>query len=65
VEQAISNIVQKILSTGEKEVVARELGESVMAELRKLDKVAYIRFASVYRSFSDVEDFSNVIKDLD
>jgi len=37
----------------------------VMAELKKLDKVAYIRFASVYRSFSDVEDFNNVIKDLD
>jgi transcriptional repressor NrdR len=65
VDQAISNIMQKVLASGEKEIVSRSLGESVMAELKKLDKVAYIRFASVYRSFSDVEDFSNVIKDLD
>ena len=65
VDQAISNIMQKVLTQGEKEIVSRSLGESVMAELKKLDKVAYIRFASVYRSFSDVEDFNNVIKDLD
>jgi transcriptional repressor NrdR len=65
VDQAISNIMQKVLALGEKEIVSRSLGESVMAELKKLDKVAYIRFASVYRSFSDVEDFNNVIKDLD
>ena len=65
VEQAISNIMQKVLALGEKEIVSRSLGESVMSELKKLDKVAYIRFASVYRSFSDVEDFNNVIKDLD
>jgi transcriptional repressor NrdR len=65
VDQAISNIMQKVLASGEKEIVSRSLGESVMAELKKLDKVAYIRFASVYRSFSDVEDFNNVIKDLD
>lgn len=65
VDQAISNIMQKVLALGEKEMVSRSLGESVMAELKKLDKVAYIRFASVYRSFSDVEDFNNVIKDLD
>lgn len=64
VDQAISNIMQKVLALGEKEIVSRSLGESVMAELKKLDKVAYIRFASVYRSFSDVEDFNNVIKDL-
>jgi transcriptional repressor NrdR len=57
--------MQKVLASGEKEIVSRSLGESVMAELKKLDKVAYIRFASVYRSFSDVEDFNNVIKDLD
>ena len=43
---------------------ARDLGESVMSELKLMDKVAYIRFASVYRSFSDVDDFNNVIKDL-
>lgn len=65
VSQAITNIIQKALSSGEKEIDSRTLGESVMLELKRLDKVAYIRFASVYRSFSDVEDFSNVIKDLD
>ena len=65
VEQAISNIIQRVLAKGEKEIQSREVGESVMAELKKLDKVAYIRFASVYRSFSDVEDFNAAIKDLD
>lgn len=64
VDQAISNILQKVLASGEKEIVSRSLGESVMSELKKLDKVAYIRFASVYRSFSDIEDFNNAIKDL-
>jgi transcriptional repressor NrdR len=54
-----------LLAKGEREINSRDLGESVMYELKKLDKVAYIRFASVYRSFSDVEDFSDAIKDLD
>ena len=65
IEQAIERIIQKVLAYGEKEITARELGENVMHELRKMDKVAYIRFASVYRSFSDVEDFHDVIRDLD
>ncbi len=65
IEQAIERIIQKVLSYGEKEITARELGENVMHELKKMDKVAYIRFASVYRSFSDVEDFHDVIRDLD
>jgi transcriptional repressor NrdR len=64
VEQAINRITQKLLSLGEREVPARMLGESVMHELKQMDKVAYIRFASVYRSFSDVDDFSDVIRDL-
>jgi len=46
-------------------VHARDLGEMVMHELKMMDKVAYIRFASVYRSFSDVDDFNDVIRDLD
>jgi transcriptional repressor NrdR len=46
-------------------VPARDLGEMVMHELKMMDKVAYIRFASVYRSFSDVDDFNDVIRDLD
>jgi transcriptional repressor NrdR len=65
VDKAMDHIVQKLLSLGEREVPARQLGESVMQELKLMDKVAYIRFASVYRSFSDVDDFHNVIRDLD
>lgn len=65
VDRAIEDIIQKILGRGEREVNARELGESVMQALKRLDKVAYIRFASVYRSFQDVDDFHEAIRDLD
>jgi len=65
VDRAIEHIVQKILGQGEREIMARALGESVMHELKAMDKVAYIRFASVYRSFQDVDDFNNVIGDHD
>jgi transcriptional repressor NrdR len=65
VDAAIERIWQKMLSLGEREVESRRLGELVMEELRKLDKVAYIRFASVYRSFQDVDDFRDVMRDLD
>lgn len=64
VDQAIEDIVQKLLAQGEREIPSRQLGESVMHELRRLDKVAYIRFASIYRSFQDVEDFRDAIRDL-
>ena len=64
IDQAVERIVTKILANGEREISSRDLGALVMYELKKLDKVAYIRFASVYRSFSDVEDFNNAIKDL-
>lgn len=65
IDQAVETIITKVLAFGEREINSRDLGELVMHELKKLDKVAYIRFASVYRSFSDVEDFNNAIKDLD
>ena len=65
VDKAVEDILSKLLAKGEREINSRDLGESVMYELKKLDKIAYIRFASVYRSFSDVEDFSDAIKDLD
>jgi transcriptional repressor NrdR len=65
VDRAMDHIVQTILAKGEREIMARELGEIVMQELKLMDKVAYIRFASVYRSFQDVNDFHNVIRDLD
>lgn len=65
VDSAIRHIEQKMLGMGEREVPSRHVGELVMNELRKLDKVAYIRFASVYRSFEDVDDFRDAIRDLD
>ena len=65
IDQAVEVIIAKILAFGEREIDSRNIGELIMHELKKLDKVAYIRFASVYRSFSDVEDFNNAIKDLD
>ena len=64
-EAAIAEIMHRLLSLGEREIPSRELGEMVMNALRKLDKVAYIRFASVYRSFQDVDDFRDAIRDLD
>lgn len=65
VDEAMDRIVQKILSLGEREISSRQIGEMVMAELYKLDKVAYIRFASVYRSFEDVDDFREAIREFE
>jgi transcriptional repressor NrdR len=65
VDEAVIQIRQKLLALGEREIPSRALGEMVMNALSKLDKVAYIRFASVYRSFQDVEDFRDAIRDLD
>lgn len=64
VDEAIERIVQKTLTLGEREIPSRQIGELVMKELAKLDKVAYIRFASVYRSFQDVDDFRDAIKEV-
>ncbi|MFT6637417.1 transcriptional regulator NrdR [Alcanivorax sp.] len=57
-EAAISRICHRLRATGERELPARELGEFVMEELQQLDDVAYVRFASVYRSFQDISEFS-------
>ncbi|MDH5570489.1 MAG: transcriptional regulator NrdR [Gammaproteobacteria bacterium] len=65
VEESISRIKHKLLSAGEREVDARKIGDWVMDELRGLDHVAYIRFASVYLSFDDVNAFRDVIAKLD
>ena len=62
VDMAIDRVIQKIFSLGEREVGSRQIGEMVMKELLKLDKVAYIRFASVYKSFQDVGDFTEAVK---
>lgn len=65
VDAAIDRIVQRVLSQGEREIASRQLGEMVMEELYRLDKVAYIRFASVYRSFQDVSDFRDALKEVE
>lgn len=57
IEAAISHIKHFLQSTGEREVPSRMLGEKVMEQLRELDEVAYVRFASVYRSFQDISEF--------
>lgn len=63
-EQAIGRLVHKLRTLGEREVPSRLVGEFVMEELRDLDEVAYVRFASVYRSFQDVTEFQDEIKRL-
>jgi transcriptional repressor NrdR len=64
VEEAASRIAHKLRSLGEREVSSREIGELVMNELRQLDEVAYVRFASVYRSFQDLDAFREEIERL-
>lgn len=64
VEAAINRIEDRLLSLGERELPSKQLGEQVMRELRKLDKVGYIRYASVYRNFEDVDEFSEVIREI-
>ncbi|MBP9722720.1 MAG: transcriptional repressor NrdR [Gammaproteobacteria bacterium] len=64
VDEAIDNIRQTVINLGEREIKSRLIGDLVMTQLSKLDKVAYIRFASVYRSFKDVTDFSDIIEQV-
>lgn len=64
VEKSILNIKSKLRATGEREVKSQFLGNLIMDELRDLDKVAYIRFASVYRSFEDIREFGEEIARL-
>jgi len=63
-EEAIQRIMHKLRTTGEREVSSQIIGEMVMGELKKLDQVAYVRFASVYRSFQDIKAFNAEIKKL-
>ena len=65
VDAAVDRIRQLLLTRGAREVPAREIGELVMHELKKLDKIAYIRFASVYKSFQEPDDFRDVLHDLE
>jgi len=64
IEGAISRIKHRLFAKGEREIPSLSIGEYVMDELRRLDHVAYLRFASVYRSFEDVEQFREEIDHL-
>ncbi|MBF5004639.1 transcriptional repressor NrdR [Diaphorobacter sp. HDW4A] len=64
IDSAIERIEEKLLNLGQREVLSARLGELVMRELKKLDKVAYIRFASVYRSFEDIDDFRALVDEV-
>ncbi len=63
-EKLIERIEQRLQESGEREVLSREIGEQIMQELQSLDEVAYVRFASVYRSFKDVNEFMSEVKEL-
>ncbi len=64
IDSAIERIEEKLLSQALREIPSTRLGEMVMRELRKLDKVAYVRFASVYRSFEDIDDFKTLVDEV-
>ena len=64
VDAAIDRIQDKLLATAARELPSARLGELVMRELKRIDKVAYVRFASVYRSFEDVDEFRQLIRDI-
>jgi transcriptional repressor NrdR len=65
IDQAVRQVIHQLRTSGERELPSRRLGEFVMAELKKLDQVAYVRFASVYRRFADVADFREEIERLE
>jgi transcriptional repressor NrdR len=64
IDSAIERIEEKLLNLGQREVLSSRIGELVMRELKKLDKVAYIRFASVYRSFEDIDEFRALVDEV-
>ena len=64
IEAAVSRIKKEMTATGDREIQADELGELVMKQLSSLDHVAYVRFASVYRSFQDLSEFTEMIENL-
>ena len=64
VDSAVERIEEKLLNLGVREVPSARLGELVMRELKKLDKVAYVRFASVYRSFEDIDEFKTLVDEV-
>jgi transcriptional repressor NrdR len=64
VDVAILRIEEKLLTQGEREISSGKIGEMVMHELKKIDKIAYVRFASVYRNFEDVDEFSDLVREV-
>ncbi len=64
VDAAVRRVEEQLAASGEREVATQRIGELVMHELKKLDKVAYIRFASVYRSFQDVAEFQDLVAEV-
>lgn len=64
IENAIARIIRKIMTSGEREIPSSQVGEWVMEELQQLDQVAYVRFASVYRCFQDIDEFQREINRL-
>jgi transcriptional repressor NrdR len=64
IDAAVHRIEEKIRATGEREITSTHIGELVMRELKRLDKIAYIRFASVYKSFEDVAEFQDAIAEV-
>jgi transcriptional repressor NrdR len=64
VDSAIERIQEKLLGLGTREIASHRLGELVMRELQKLDKVAYVRFASVYRNFEDIDEFKTLVDEV-
>jgi transcriptional repressor NrdR len=64
IDAAMVRIQDKLLNSGAREVLSSKVGEHVMRELKRIDKVAYVRFASVYRSFEDVDEFRQLIQDI-
>ena len=64
VDGAVERIEENLLNLGLREVLSNRIGELVMFELKKLDKVAYVRFASVYRSFADIDEFRTLVDEV-
>jgi transcriptional repressor NrdR len=64
IEELISRVVRKVQKMGEREIQSRMLGEIVMEELKQVDEVAFVRYASVYRRFQDIEEFEKEIESL-
>lgn len=64
IDSAIERIEEKLLNLGQREILSSRIGELVMRELKKLDKVAYVRYASVYRSFEDIDELRALVDEV-